>query len=317
MEVWGQKEIKSILEECVTERTCFNNLYKNEQWYPISDKIFDAMKDFKIKLSSRRGDPYEKIDDLLSKFKKSYESNKDFDKSSSQFLQAFKWPDPPASEGVILTRLPSQTEYSYDDDISTIEGLNKTPAHFPDLERDCLDSETYLALMSRYSRFKRDGSPLSVLEAFLAAYQGGIYPPVWVLDYMANIFKTFHDSWGTRSLDELFGFNKKGRGGAFQKAIEEGRDEILCRNVARLEQLFGFDRKTACKLEVERLHATKDFNKTPLLTLKTKLSWRTLEARYRKKWASLYKYDKKKELWKKWVKDHGEEFLSHYPSLKR
>lgn len=316
----AKESITAILQECTRTGSRFNNLYYYaKDIYPIVNEICRITEISGAKLLPKSEYPDEKVAKLLIEFFENYKKGKEFSKISQQFLGSFVWPQNLTE--CVYTRFPSPTQFAVklEDGYPTVEELNKNPAHFSTFEMgQFIDPETYIALCCKHSAFKKNNDPLMALEAFLLAHESGIYPPVWVLNYMAGIFKTFHDSMGMKSLDKLFGF-KKGRGGPFQKAAEDERDEILCRNVARLERLFGVDRQTACKLEAERLHNTKNFNTTPL-NLNTRLSWKTLEDRYRKKWAPIFpsgKGDRSWQYWEKWAEEHGEEFLSNYPSLKK
>jgi hypothetical protein len=307
---------RDFLRECVTPGTEAHEYYKRNDWFSISTAILDFTNAIHVPLLPRKCDPYERLDDLLEEFKYNYSSGNNFEESSEKILESFTWPEQLTE--CVYTRLPAVTEVSHDDDMeSIIDELNKTPVHlFAEIERHLLGPDVSIALMCKRPVGNKKIDPLNAIEAFLLAYQNGLYPPVWVLDYMADIFKTFHDSLGMKSLDKLFGF-KKGRGGPFQKSLEEERDEILCLNIARLEHFFGIDRETACKLEAERWYNNKDFNKTPL-KFDVNLSWRTLEDKYRKKWATIFNFGEKDREWsQKWLKDHGQEFLNHYPSLRK
>jgi hypothetical protein len=310
--------LKAFLEECVTPGTEAYEHYETNDWFSISRSILDFTSNTKIPLLAKKCDPYAKLSDSLDEFKSDYSSTKDFEQASKNIVELFKWPE--SRTECVYTKLPVPTEAYYDDLAAVTEELNKIPAHhFAEFEKGLLDSSVSIALMCKRPIGGKKADPLKALETFLLAYENGLYPPVWVLDYMADIFKTFHESAGMKSLDTLFGFNRKGRGGPFQKMTETQRDGIVCQNIWQLEHFFGIDRETACKLEANRLRNDKDINKTPL-SFVTNLSWKTLEDRYRKKWAPLFTsvYAERDEAWrKKWVEDNGKAFLDQYPSFKK
>lgn len=314
-----KERIRGFLKECITPGTEAHEHYKREDWFTISKSILDFTNSVHIAFSLKKCDPYERLSELLEAFKRDCLSGKDFEQSSEKIIESFKWPK--ARVGCVYTRLPALTVVPYEEDIESVfEELNKVPAHtFAEMEKDFVDAGVSIPLMCKRPAVGEKVDPIKALETFLLAYESGLYPPVWVIDYMAGIFKDFYKSAGTKSLDRLFGFDKKRRGGPFQKSFEKERDEILCTNVWRLEHLFGVDRRTACRLEAERLRNLKNFNRTPL-KFSTHLSWKTLEDRYRKKWAPLLAdiYGHLDDAWRKeWVEKNGDEFLSQYPSLKK
>lgn len=201
------------------------------------------------------------------------------------------------------------------------EDLKKYSAYITEVELfDSLEPkgkfEDYMALKSRGGQFEKTKNPVYSIEAFLIAHENGIYPPMWVLNFIADKLREFHKVMGKKSLDAVFGFKKgrgqKGKGATplFKKLCEDERDEILHLHVFRLT-LLGYTIEDASEMVARKLEETKGWDKTELKLKSLKGS--VIGDRYKKKWTKIYNDKTFKEASKKWLTDHKDEFLKSFP----
>lgn len=210
----------------------------------------------------------------------------------------------------LFTRHPEKTEFSVDEVPSRAE-LNKLPSPFVS-ELD-LDSELMIPLVCKEGAFKETENPVYLIEAFLLAHEAGMYPPMWVLNRIAEVFREYHASNGNKDLNKLFGFKRGvGQSNAFQNIFEEYRDQCLTRDVFKLNVLFGISIEDAAYMAASRLAETPGWNMTEAEV--KEISGETLKDKYLKKW---------KKVWdNKWTKKHVTEmskeekiaFLKLFPS---
>lgn len=215
------------------------------------------------------------MDRMKSKSKKKVSAGRDEDRLFSLF-----------------TRHPEKTEFSVDEVPSKTE-LNKLPSPFVS-ELD-LDSDLMIPLVCKKDAFKETENPVHLIEAFLLAHEAGMYPPMWVLNKIAEVFREYHASNGNKDLDKLFGFKRGvGQSKAFQNIFEEYRDQCLTRDVFKLNVLFGISIEDAAHMTASRLAEMPSWN-TTVLDIK-EISGETLKDKYLKKW---------KKVWdNKWTKKH-------------
>lgn len=165
-------------------------------------------------------------------------------------------------------------EKNYQDIDDAIEALRKKigPHYILDLDLPLGVHENFYFKKSDFNKYKNSEY---VIEAFLTAHQAGVYPPIWVLSYLSEIFKDWKNSQGTKSLDQLLRL-KPSRGGTpfFKKRANEKRDYWLCRVTFTLNTLFEFSIENACKLSIKGSDDLEDFGaKKPTAT--------TFEATYK------------------------------------
>lgn len=171
----------------------------------------------------------------------------------------------------VFTRLPPPMENSKD---------LETRAYVTDLD---LDLDTSLLLRARANKFEETRNPIYALEAFIIAYGAGLYPPLFVLEWLYNSFQAYHISNGNEKIDDLLGFT----GRVFKKLIEEDRDECLMYNIWRLIKFEGYDIKRAAEMVSQQLKDNVGWNKTGLKIRSPRGS--TLETRYvAEKWSQIF-----------------------------
>lgn len=104
----------------------------------------------------------------------------------------------------------------------------------------------------KLNTFKKTKNPAYVIEAFLAAYEEGLYPPLLVLDYIAKVFSEYKRNLGKESLDKLFFRIGKGQSPSYKAMFTRQRDQMLMRDVFQLE-LLGFTIPEAARMVTARL----------------------------------------------------------------
>lgn len=133
------------------------------------------------------------------------------------------------------------------------EKLNPTPAHFPEWKfPHGVDDKTQVALITKRGSFYSSRNPTYAIEAFLLATQAGLYPPVWVVEWLANGFKKWHSNEGKENLDTILGLRGTGKDPAYPAALKADRDQLVCLDMARLREL-GVSISKAAALAVGRL----------------------------------------------------------------
>ena len=191
------------------------------------------------------------------------------------------------------------------------EELNKIPAHIKITPNYLYDNALIDHLFQRATAFKKTTNPIYAIEAFLIAHDAGLYPPMWVLNYMAEIFNDWHELQGTKSLDELFELKPiPGQARLYKTDKEERRDEQLCGHVYLLKTLFDFTIEEASYMASRRLEETPNWNKTQF-DLKAITDY-TIQDRYYKKWGKIYSslYPKEDIIM---TKEEKIEFLKQFP----
>lgn len=120
--------------------------------------------------------------------------------------------------------------------------LGKIPGQPYRLQQD----QKYYSIDFYKRKFEDTKKPLYLIRAFLAAFDAGVYPPPWVLDFVVERFREFDKSLGEKSLDNLFGFARgKGNRHFETNFLKETRDELLCRDIFHLQGLCGISVKNA------------------------------------------------------------------------
>lgn len=187
------------------------------------------------------------------------------------------------SEGSFLVKHPSR-------DISPEHEIKENPYFAKHVD---LSLETFVTMECRYSSFKKTGNPIYVIEAFLAAHKENLYPPFWVLDYIAEAFEEYHKLQGTKPLDEVFKLKVgKGQTPLMKSLLEDERDEMLCTHVFNLCLLFKISMEDSCFI-VSQFFVEEDWNKT--LYDMREISEETIKDKYIKKWKKIFDVDIYKE----------------------
>jgi len=123
-----------------------------------------------------------------------------------------------------------------------------------------IDPMTFSYLHGGKSFFQETKNPIYAIEAFLSAREAGLYPPLWVLDWLAKGFQEYHKSNGRKPIGRLLGFT----GRSFKKLMEKNRDAWQMENIWRLKRFCGYDVKTAARMVSEHLKNNPGWNKTGL-----------------------------------------------------
>ena len=91
-------------------------------------------------------------------------------------------------------------------------------------------------LTSLRREWEEERNPLVALEAFLVAYKGGLFPPLWALKWFCERLEEWHKSNDKTRLDEALGLRPKGKGKwpAFKKALQADFHDKIRRNVGML-----------------------------------------------------------------------------------
>lgn len=190
-----------------------------------------------------------------------------------------------------------------------VDELPQIPANVPE---NGIDVETNISLKMKKSEYEKTKNPLLIIEAFLIAHEAGIYPPMWVVNFLYAGFKEYHDSQGLKDLDKLFGLKKgKGQSFIFKSFIEEDRDSILCLDVYRLQTAFNYSVEEASYMVARRLEETENWNKSPFKI--NKIREETIKDRYLKKWKKIYDKDFIRDEILSWTKEEKKKYIKQFP----
>ena len=213
----------------------------------------------------------------------------------------------------VYTLHPKKKEFHniYGSDEWRAKYLNKEPAHMTEIEIKINDPQKMVSLSCKQAGFTRTKNPVLAIEAFLLAYEIGLYPPLWALSYVTEVFKAYHNSLGKKSLDNLFGINKKNQHTSkFKALLNEQRDQMVTRDLFRLTVL-GYSINDASAMIAERLNQT-EWDRTGL-KLKA-LDADTIQQLYTRKWKYYFNCKRCRENTKEFLEINKDEFLSTFPS---
>jgi hypothetical protein len=164
-------------------------------------------------------------------------------------------------------------------------------------------------LLRKFSAFKKSSSPVDLIQTFLAAHKSGLYPPLRVLNYIAEVFEEYMRFFGEKNLDNLFFRVAKGQEHPIKTFYKRQRNELLMRDVFRLE-LLGFAIPEASSMVAGRLKNTPEWDQTGLrLTPLKKEAIRDLYYQGWKETLSTVYSDLDAEL----LMLKGEDFLTQFP----
>ena len=194
------------------------------------------------------------------------------------------------------------------------DNLNKRPAYITDMELFDLipDKQVFIGLKMKKGPYEKTKNPVYLIEAFLLAHENGIYPPMWVLNFMAEVFKKYHSTLGEISLDKLFGFKGwRGQEPAFKSIMKkEERDEMLMKDIFSLH-LLGYSIEDASHMVARKLEQSPKWDKTGLKL--GGLSAKTMEFMYKKKWNKILNNEFFINVTKKRLQSNKDNFLETFP----
>lgn len=187
----------------------------------------------------------------------------------------------------------------------------------PDVEIKHIPTLDILAMHCRKSQFENEGNPVYPIEAFMLAYQNGLYPPVWVMDFMYKAFEGWHTSNGRKSLDEWFGLKPDvGQTPVFKKLLTEDWYEILLFDVLKLRLFFGYTVDKACAMVRDKLEESKDYDKTKWgLTMPNEGTIRNEFFKWKKKSGAADIKDRENRILSKYTKEMKTKFLNTFPKI--
>lgn len=131
--------------------------------------------------------------------------------------------------------------------------MKKLPYHAYILEED-LDDETIRELEECKEAFnEKEADATYALEAFIIAHKAGLYPPMWVMNYVAEIFNDWYLQQGKKSLDELFELiNPRGNTTTtVSENLMRQRDDNICRDIWRLHEDHDYSLERAFNIVAE------------------------------------------------------------------
>ncbi|KAF0146172.1 MAG: hypothetical protein FD156_199 [Nitrospirae bacterium] len=179
-------------------------------------------------------------------------------------------------------------------------------------------------IISRAEKFKETGNPVYAIESFINAHEAGLYPPLSILNFLADTFKKYHEIAGKgkkTSLDKLLGFsNGKGQDKAFKQVMmADERNQTLMVDIYILRRLFGLSVEKAAAMVGMRLEEIPDekWNKTEFKI--NKIVDRSLKDEYNKNWKKNLEQDahveRTTEFFSKWTEEDKIEYLKKYPPI--
>ncbi|MBA1146392.1 hypothetical protein H0Z60_04900 [Ectothiorhodospiraceae bacterium WFHF3C12] len=91
----------------------------------------------------------------------------------------------------------------------------RKPGAGPLREPDPDEDEFFLMhLQVLESLYFKDGSPVHAMDAIIFAYDAGIVPPTWAMDWLVPAFREYTDAEGQVELPHLLGLGSQGKGRA-------------------------------------------------------------------------------------------------------
>jgi len=184
------------------------------------------------------------------------------------------------------------------------------------LDREFIDFKTYSTLHMRKRQYKEKKNPVYLIEAFLVAYNEGLYPDKWILDSIADVFQKYHKSLGEEDMESLFGFKRgPGQETAFKEVINKDRDQILMLDIVRLKIVFGIDIDDAAEMIAARIKQTKDFVYKNSNTRKLKAE--SIKHKWNNEYCKFYISEIRDGSWRselmKWTDKEKKEYLALFP----
>lgn len=147
--------------------------------------------------------------------------------------------------------------------------------------------EFVFPLLSRCNRFTETGNPILAIEAFLIAHKAGFYPPMPILNWLAEAFEQFHAANGKEGIEKILGLKRdRGQTPPFKELLVQDVEDMLMWDVWKLKKIFGLSTPRAAEMVAGRLKATADWDKSGW-NLRTYTA-ATIEDRYAKHWSKIF-----------------------------
>ncbi len=118
------------------------------------------------------------------------------------------------------------------------------------------NAEACKAYVCKRGHFRKTKDPISVIEAFLLTYRNGLYPPLWVLNYLAECFEKYYEiniakaysffGGHYESLDKIMGLTGgKGQRPKYKNTVLEYFYEQLMFGIAKLKIIYNLNQSCA------------------------------------------------------------------------
>lgn len=118
-----------------------------------------------------------------------------------------------------------------------LEGFGTHEKHLTGADRPALLAALLSATQQRLFQgaYQGIGNPIYPLEAFVAFHHLGLYPPLWVLNWLDEVFNSYLKLGGKKSLEALLGAKRgKGQTPVFKEAAAIGGETAMMREIAGL-----------------------------------------------------------------------------------
>jgi len=124
-------------------------------------------------------------------------------------------------------------------------------SEFRPLSEDDDFHATHLGVLLQ--RWYEDSDPVAPLDAFVYCYEGGVYPPTWVMDWIGQALTRYLDEQGATSIDKLLRL-KPGRGQAhpIRERERAGKTSILAHSAWIWARAYGVPTGEAAYRAVRR-----------------------------------------------------------------
>jgi excisionase family DNA binding protein len=132
------------------------------------------------------------------------------------------------------------------------------------------------------------GNSISLLGAFLAAHQAGLYPPSWVLNRFATVFQKYYDQRGRDSLDRLLRLSVK----PFRKRIVDDIHYLLAGNLFILTEGLGLSLEKAAEMIRIKNDCYPIVNHSVFKDLRTRYTAESLAQQYSRTWKKQFGFDR-------------------------
>ncbi|MCH8040042.1 MAG: hypothetical protein IH977_06825 [Nitrospinae bacterium] len=167
-------------------------------------------------------------------------------------------------------------------------------------------------LMRKYD-YQNSQDPKHLINAFLLEHDKKCYPPLWVLNGLAEIFCKHQMNLEGKSLDKYFGYG--GRKGQPPIAVQTGygiRDLRISIDILGLIHLLGYTTLQAAQKVAHCLEVDPEYY-CLFMKVKKPLSYDTIDEKYRKVWKRRYfplGTQMVTQMIDKWPDDKRKEFLA-------
>ncbi len=183
------------------------------------------------------------------------------------------------------------------------------------------DAEYWPALLHRDKQFKESGNPVHAIESFILCHRAGLYPPLGILDWLADALEEWHKKQGALEMDRAMGLKKPGKSGnAMRNAIIEQFEETLMIEIHKLRLMFDLTIRDAAYIVSVQLEDNPATSRGPALI--PRYAHATLIDKFEKKWSRMFRRDDKpaigggpilSEHFGKLSDDKKRKFLARYP----